>query len=210
MLVARAMLTIVSAIFGGYDHPKQHAQQSVLCEFVTVTEDDRYADLHPRRAAKRPKLFPWEYADTDLTVWIDGAFQITSPDFAADIVDILATTDLALFRHPWRDCIYDEVHASREMRKYAGEPLEEQAAAYGRAGHPRNWGLWACGVIARRDTPVNRDLSYAWWDEMAVWSYQDQLSLPVVLRRHGVIPDELPGQVFANPWLTWHNHTRSD
>jgi hypothetical protein len=205
------MLTIVSANFGGYDTPKEHVEQTVPCQFVTVTEDERFETLHPRRAAKRPKMFPWEYADTPVTVWIDGSFRIKSPHFAAMCLATLRTgTDLAMWDHPWRTCIYDELHASAQMKKYKGEPMQEQVAAYEAEGHPRHWGLWAAGVILRRDTPVNRDLSWAWWDEIEKWSHQDQLSLPVVLRRHAVRPSSLTEDIFHNTWLEWVNHTRDD
>jgi len=203
-------LTIITGIFGGYDTVKPHRQQTVDVRWVTVQDDPRYADLHPRTAAKRPKLFPWEYTTTECSVWIDGSFAIISPDFAAMVLDVLASTDLAMFRHPWRNCIYDEVNASRGMAKYQNLPMDEQVATYRAAGHPEHWGLWETGVIARRHTPVNLDLSCDWWDEIMRWTYQDQLSWPTVLRRHDVRPTELAGLRTQNPWLEWQGHLRED
>ena len=155
-------------------------------------------------------MWPWHYRMSDVSVWIDASYEIVSPDFAEMVLDTLSTTDLALFRHPHRDCIYEEAKVSKDIPKYADEPIQEQADHYQAAGHPEHWGLWECGFIARRHTEQIRDLSEDWWNEINRWSIQDQLSFPVVCRRAGVRPTEFEGTRWDNPWLVWHDHLRND
>ena len=53
---------------------------------------------------------------------------------------------------------------------------------------PEHFGLWATGSIARRHTDRIRVLGDAWLDEMERWTIQDQVSLPYLLWRDGIVP----------------------
>jgi hypothetical protein len=212
---------IITSIYGGYDSLKPVlAQDGLDVEWVLVTDDSGIPDghfgwrvvhisrpgLHPNRAAKQAKFRPWEFTDAPASVWVDGAFSVASPRFAAEA---LALADpIAQFVHPWRDCIYDEVPASEVMAKYDGEPVREQAEHYRGLGHPEHWGLWAAGVIARRHTPDVMRLGYAWAAEVARWSFQDQISEPYVLRNLGLRPSALTGNHLSNPWLSHQGSAR--
>ncbi len=152
------------------------------------------------RAAKHPKLFPWDYTDAPRSIWIDGSVKVSSPAFAADVIAF--ADPVAQFGHHSRDCIYDEAIASMRFRKYKGEPIPAQADHYRKAGHPEHWGLWATTVIAREHTSQVRELSAEWLKEMDDWSFQDQVSQPYVLRNTGLRPAVFPGTVYQNnPWL---------
>jgi hypothetical protein len=206
---------VVSAVFGGYDELKPAFPQECLdCEWVLVTDDAAIPDGHlgwrviyeprpgipPVRAAKHPKLRPWEYTDAPASVWIDGSARVHSPRFAAET---LAVADpVAQFGHPDRDCIYAEAEAAAALPRYAGEPIAAQAAAYREAGHPDHWGLWAATIIARHHTPEVMELGRWWTTEVAEWSFEDQISQPYVLRNLGLRPSILPGYYRANHWLT--------
>ena len=112
-----------------------------------------------------------------------------------------------MFAHPDRDCIYDEVGASRGMAKYAGLPLDEQVASYRADDFPPRAGLIAGGLIARRVGQPGIDaIEAAWWAENLRWTYQDQLSLPVVLWRLGAGYDAVPLNLWDNPWFDRLDH----
>ncbi len=174
--------------------------------------------LHPRLRAKYFKVmshrvFPggrlaWRYAPFGprprygRLIWIDGCLHVTSPDFAAQFGAHVGRHGWSLFVHPDRDCIYDELEASAGMAKYAGLPLREQAGHYRAEGFPAHAGLVAGGLIARNPhhTPLSR-INRAWWVENRRWSYQDQLSLPVVLWRLGLGYDPVRLDLWNNPWF---------
>lgn len=214
-------IAILTAIFASYDSLKAVVPQDGFeVDWVLVTDDPSIPDghcgwrvvreprpgQHPNRAAKAAKLRPWEYTGAPASIWIDASYRIISTAFARDA---LALADpVAQFTHPWRDCLYQEVDASLALRKYDGEPLREQAAAYREAGHPEHWGLWSAGALARHHCPQMKALAEAWGAEIDQWSFQDQVSLPQVYRNLGLRPAALPGDHLANPWLRYEGSGR--
>jgi hypothetical protein len=169
---------VYSAIFGDYDPVKDFPKQSIPCDFQLFTESK--GQKTPRLDSRWYKLNP--PAGYDYTIWIDGSIRVTSRFFAEYMVD-QARDRWAMFKHPWRDCIYKEAEESHDMRKYHNEPIMAQAEAYRKAGMPTNWGLWASGIICRRND-WGDDLNQLWWAEHQKWSVQDQISLPYVLWKY--------------------------
>lgn len=166
-------------------------------------------DLSDRRKAKLPKCRPdlWLLdQDVDLSIWVDASVQIK------DLLGLLAAaevatanTGIAMFRHPDRDNIEDEAALSVTLPKYDAACIDAQMATY-RSDLPK--GLWASGVIARRDTPKVRQFGAEWDREIRTWSDQDQLSLPVALARCELEPGTLPGNLWANDLIEVHPHRR--
>lgn len=211
------MIAIISALYDAYD--ELHAicpQDGVEIDWVLVTDDAALAsgavdrkgwrvvyeprpDLHPNRAAKRPKILPWCYTAAEQSVWIDASFSVLSPTFAAEA--LACAHPVAQFTHPWRDCIYDEADLTMTLPKYDGEPIAAQVAHYRAQGHPAHWGLWATGVIARHHTQGVKAFGYRWLADCLQWSYQDQLSHPPALRTVGLRPESFPGTYLDHPWL---------
>lgn len=216
-------IAIVTAVYDQYDVLKPvMPQRGVEVDWVFVTDDPAYQDVrsvlgwrvvyqpcpgaHPNRAAKRPKFLPWRYTTAPASVWVDASFRIRSETFATDV--IAYADPIAQFVHPWRDCLFTEAVESAALVKYAGEPVGAQAARYATDGHPKRWGLWATGVIARWHTEKVRELGWAWLDETETQSFQDQISQPYVLRRTGLRPASLPGDHLTNDWLTYEGSGR--
>lgn len=209
---------VLTAIYGGYDTLKDPPEQSIDCEWVCVTDDpdlrsdiwrieyEAFKDVHPRLAAKNAKFVPWRYSQAEQSVWIDGSAQITSSTFVAEVLETLGDSHIAQIEHPWRGCIYEEARASYELPKYEGLPVYEQVRTYRNEGHPENWGLWATGLIARNHTSEMERLGVHWFQECNLWTYQDQLSEPHLLRRLGIRPVEFEHPLHGNPWISWHNH----
>ena len=215
--------TIISAIYDNYDIPKPVLPQTgIEVEWIMVTDTLKTAELarsagwmaiveprkhvHPNRAAKTPKCLPWLYVTTDSSIWIDGSFRVVSPRFADDVLKY--AQPIAQFKHPWRDCAYDEAVECINIPKYAIEPLEEQIKKYYDEGLPANWGLWATGVIARHHTPQVINMGFEWMSDIHRWSYQDQVSQPAALFHNGLRPIEFPGNHLANQWLAYQGSER--
>jgi alkaline ceramidase TOD1/glycosyltransferase MUCI70-like protein len=211
---------ILSAIYSAgapepYDTPKPPREQDgAEVEWLMVTDDPALdapgwevlfhprPGVHPNRAAKAPKMLPWNYTDADLSIWIDASFRVVSPTFVTDV--LAHAKPLAQFVHPWRSDLYLEAEASLGIPKYAGEPIREQMAHYLAEKMPLDFGLWATGVIARDHTfPAVVKLGERWLEECNRWSFQDQLSEPFVLREIGLAPNPLPGTHLSNAWLAY-------
>lgn len=230
----RPRIAIYSAIFGGYDDPKPALRQSVPTDFFLFSESgfldpkgwlidtsvavDRSA--HPRMQAKWFRMHPHVLFPNgrrngrryDYTIWIDGSLAIQSPDFARDMASLPGKHGLAIFGHPWRDCIYEEAIASVAMpKKYSGLPIMDQVESYRAQGYPAHNGLMATGILVRdtadRGLPA---IDEAWWAENERWTYQDQLSLPFVLWRAGRWFTTIPGDIFHSPLVSYVHHHRND
>jgi hypothetical protein len=212
---------LYSATYGGYDVVPE-LPSGLNVDAVMFTDDPFLEAIgwdiqvvptppgwHPRMAAKRFKVLPHEYLpDYDQRVWIDGSHQLLTAEAVEQAIALINDSGLAVHAHPGRDCIYAEAEASLRITKYQKEPIQAQVDSYNAEGHPPHWGLWACGSIAsdKRATDLLED----WWREILKWSYQDQLSFPVALRRAGKRPGEFPFAQYFSPWFRVGDHKRHD
>lgn len=212
-------MIVVSAIYGGYDDPKPHPSHPNVTDWRLFTDDLRVdrdgwsvrfhpsRRRHPRMAAKRHKL-SCQTSDEPV-VWMDGSIALRGPQFFDVLADGLTQGDLVMFRHPDRDCIYPEADVSAQMAKYAGQDVHGQVDWYRRQGWQEHAGLWASTTFAYNPTPKIAAFLDDWWAHNVAFTYQDQLSLPVVLAAHGIVPVDIPGNLWHNRWFTLSGH-RSD
>lgn len=213
-------VAVLSSIYGDYDERSAPPPQTVDAEWILVTDVARDVpgwtvvveprpDVHPRLAAKVAKCLPWHYTEADITVWMDGACQLLHDRALEGLLAEAEGETLTQFVHPWRDCIYTEAEASTGMPKYAGRALREQVGHYRKGGHPADWGLWATGLIVRdrgRDPYKHDELGHRWLAEQVRWTYQDQLSEAVVLRKLALWPHTFAGPLHGNGYVAWANH----
>jgi hypothetical protein len=130
---------------------------------------------------------------------VDASMEILVSDYGARCLEALGDDDASFTRHPTRGCIYDEGLFSYFLPKYEDQPILSQTSYYASTGHPHHWGLIAAGAMVRRHTPAVIKLGEDWWDECVEWSYQDQLSLPVLLR----LAEDSINWNYNLPWATW-------
>jgi O-antigen biosynthesis protein len=230
---------VYTAIFGEYDELKPVAKQDIDCDFICFSDKNyeqkpwrivhipRKLDMHPRMQAKWFKLmahdvFPngrlavrfdrrlFNRTRYDAAIWADGSLKIVGSSFARDVAALTRNGALAIYVHPDRDCIYDEVNVSLSMAKYQGLPLIQQVESYRAAGHPENAGLYACGVLGRKLPILNLQKRFdeAWWQENIQWAYQDQLSFAFLARNWALpIAPITTGTLWNNPYFYPVAHT---
>jgi hypothetical protein len=121
--------------------------------------------------------------DADMTIWQDGKIQFTQS--AECLFDVMGDHTVSLFRHPKDDCVYEECRKVVRLRKDNHLVVKKQMAVYREAGHPINWGLFESAVVVRNNSKAV-GLNDAWWREIESHSIRDQISLPYVLRKHGI------------------------
>lgn len=215
-------IAVVTAVAGNYDSPRRDVFTLGVDYYFYADEasdhlvrspwigEPLYADEgHPRRVAKGPKVNPHAYpalSDHDVVIWVDGGCHIVSDAFVSEIVEALGDAPILLSPHfDDRHCAYGE--ATIRPPKYADEPLDEQVAHYRSVGFPENFGLYECGVMARNmKHPDAAPLGAAWEEEVARWSYQDQVSLPFVLWRLEIEPAVLPQTFRKYGWVKVNGH----
>lgn len=213
------MTALVSAVFGGYDQPKPLLAGHGFDDAVLVTDVDRPvpgwrvvvepASEHPRLAAKRAKCLPWEYADDERVLWLDGSFEVF-PGLRGVADAHLADGDVVAWRHPsGRVDAYEEAAFSATVPKYAAlaDALREQCDAYQSAGLPCGSGLWEVGMLARRRTDATVAHGRAWLGQCERYTIQDQVSFPFVCWSRGVeVTPWRAGSHWDCGWVRWHPH----
>ena len=191
-------VALITACYGAYDPvrplPAWHGFDDAVC----VTDDPSVVGdgwrvhveprrEHPRLAAKRPKMMPWLFTDCDAAVWIDASFEIVGRNFRWWCNRHLDQDDFVVWRHPEERIDFaDEAAVCWDWPKYSAYPIRQQVKHYLDQGMPRRWGLFACGSIAYRFTPIVKGLGARWYEENLRWSIQDQVSLPFLLWDSGM------------------------
>jgi GT2 family glycosyltransferase len=215
-------ISVYTTIYGDYAHLKPIPQQTIKANYYCITDNKELTCpgwetivqeapsqyTHPRMKAKYFKLFPWavkHISDSDVSIYIDGSIEVKSNRFIEYCIKHL-DDDFTLFRHPQRNCIYEEIEASKPLKKYQSENLVGQGNSY-KKEHPANWGLWACGVMVRKQSDKIKKLMADWMNEINKWTYQDQISFPVVCKRNNFIPTSFPDNQYSNDYFNviWHD-----
>lgn len=227
---------VFTANYGGRDRVQVPCPQDMDVDWLYITGDPTLyppapwfvlhaapTEAHPNMAAKwhrtHPPLSlpggqPYKYM-----IWIDANMEITDPSFARKAIACV-NDGIALWDHPRRDNILDEVEASLGAEGQGGRyddlPMREQAAAYFALGYPNDFGLYATGTIVWTPERV-ADVGAAWFEECKRWGYQDQISFPFVCWAYGIKPGVFPihqteGKFngrrgfWTNGWMRIHNH----
>lgn len=214
-------LSFISACYGRYDTIKAPVEQEVAVdEWILVTDEadidapgwtvvhEPRPHLHPNVAAKVPKFRPDLYVSSDTSIWIDAS-AIIQPTLAGRALEKLSlANEWAMFPHPQRTRITDEVKASRGLPKYDELDLEGQVQHYIRNGYTNGESLWATGVIARKFSERDVAVGDAWLTEVCRWGFQDQLSFSYVKWKFGMKPTHLGADLWSNDIIWFLGHGR--
>ena len=189
---------IYTAITAGKDDlkPRRHDTRYVafLDEMVNTDWDvlpayDRFCD--PVRNAKIHKVLPHRFFDTDVSLWIDGTFEVLV-DFE-EIRDYLKGNDIVVFKHDIRNCAYDEATTCINYGLDRRAVIQAQTARYKSEGYPEKNGLHECNVILRRHNKRVEAFNELWWREIEMGSRRDQISFDYCVWRTGVKVGEFEG-----------------
>jgi GT2 family glycosyltransferase len=219
----RARYVVYTAVIGGYDELKPIAYIPPNCDLVAFSDHPlevagwkvlplNYLNRDPVRASRFVKLHPHLYfPEYTHSIWMDanigvrgdiGAFFDSLPDHAS----------VSAFKHPLRDCVYDEGAECIARRKDEEDIIARHLQRYKDKGVPESIGLWETNLLVRRhNDPACIELMGKWWQEIQIGSRRDQLSLPVVQRELGTAIAELdtPGVCARrHPLLTLGAHRR--
>src|SRR6202451_478412 len=105
----------------------------------------------PRLTARWHKIMSHVlFPEVDITIWHDGSNFFTVNPW--NLVDCCLTMgrEFATFRHPKRDCVYQEIEACIALRKDIPKRLLEQGARYRGHDYPAHNGLIETSCSFRR------------------------------------------------------------
>jgi hypothetical protein len=222
------MLQVLSAVMNMYDPIDIWIDQTIPYRRTVFTDQVAHPTpidphgvaipmqaphLHPRMAAKLPKCLPQEYVDGSATeiLWVDGSIVPRRSDFLEWVVS--HEGPLCQFPHHERPdgSLYQELEASAWQGKYFNLPLLNQVKHYAERGMDIHYGVWATGVILYRPQQFDWQCSLSkfgseWLLQQTRWGYQDQISQPYVLWKHGMKPAPLEGAVIGNSYFDLRPH----
>lgn len=209
-------ITVVTALTGGRDNLRDD-QSDIDSDFVAFVDKpmntrkwkmkkcyDRFTS--PRRNSRIHKILVHQYVDTEYSVWLDANIALRVP--AQRLVDeYLKDYDFAVFRHPERDCLYDEAMISAVHYLDDPEVIIEQAKTYEDRFFAKKKGLAECNVIIRRHTPKVEAFNNAWWSEYCRHSVRDQISFMYAADKVGLRVNFItPAARAGNPYFSFKNH----
>lgn len=135
---------------------------------------------NPRRNAKFYKVLPHIYLPEHMwSIWVDANIKLNiSPK---ELIS-LAKKDVLVFRHPDRNCLYEEAQTCMDAGFDDKNLILKQVQKYRNNGFPAQNGLAICGILIRKNTEENCRLNEQWWVEICRGSHRDQISFPYIFR----------------------------
>jgi hypothetical protein len=213
-------VAVITANYGNYDQVQPVPRQSTnVDEWILVTDDpetdvpgwkvvyEPRHHVHPNIAAKIPKFRPDLYSSADYTIWVDASTTLERNFVDHSLLCMNAASGWAMFPHPDRTSIIEEVKASRGLSKYNDQALELQVEQYLKSGYPDEH-LWATGAIVRDsgNATFNSSFGDAWLAEVIRWSFQDQLSFAFLAWRFGLLIGSLGAKQWDDPRISFGSH----
>lgn len=163
--------------------------------------------LCQRRTARWHKvnshaLFPY----ADITVWIDGSQKFKPIRLFADLIEPNLQHDIATFKHPIRNCVYQELKACIKYRKDNEILMQQQVEKYRTEGYPPHNGMVETACVLRRNTSEVAVFNKAWWSELDKHSFRDQLSFNYVARKTDIAYSTITGHRESSPYFEFISH----
>ena len=147
------------------------------------------------------------FPESRTTLWLDGAFQLNSEVRPLDLINrYLEQHHLTCFRHPERNCIYQELDACIRLKKDDPDVMRRQIARYKFEGYPPYNGLVETGCLFRRNSPEIRKFNELWWREIEQGSLRDQLSFNYLTWKLNLDWDAIQVSRYKSPHFTYYPH----
>ena len=216
-------VAIVTAIAGGYDELHDPLYYDEDVDYFAYVDKDLKSNIwqimpiehshfaQPRMTAKLYKILIHRFCDYDYTLWIDGSLVIKAS--IGELIDkYLDKSDMALFKHRMRGCVYEENIASfRNTHHGKGEPdsiRKDQIKKYRDEGMPEKYGLYECTFILRKNNEKVRKFNNEWMAEIIAFSSSDQVPFMYTKWKNPdiKIATITPGNVHASKWAYYIDH----
>jgi hypothetical protein len=187
-------ITVYTVILGGYDNLRTPRVYEAGVKYVCVTDEPLSCapwEIRPAwlpyeslsRNSRIPKILAHLQFDSEYTIYHDGHFALNA--MPSQLVDhLLADADIAMYRHPCRQSVYEEQQICERECIGAGPEMTAQINRYRDIG--LGSGLWAGGFIARRNTEQVVRFNETWWDEYIHGCTRDQIALPAAQLSTGI------------------------
>ena len=194
--IIKPKIAVFTCVTGGYDNILEPKYISTLCDYYVISDvpvvDSVYrfipiADVVPEEI-KNPKdqnryckMHGYKiFNNYRASIYVDGSIEIIGDN--STYMNNIGYSGLAMLKHPWRDCIYEEGIIVASAERTNKEGTIEQMRCYANEGMPRHYGLFECGVIVcDHETKMAQEILEKWYEEYMKMRLRDQYALPYIL-----------------------------
>lgn len=135
---------------------------------------------NPHYSSRLYKILSHIYDSGEWSVYVDA--DIFFPEGMEEklIEEVKASGKLVgVFKHPWRDCLFDEGEEVIKLGLDEEIYVRSFLNALEKIGAKKHGGLYACGVLVRKNCKEVEEANSYWWEMVCVGSKRDQISFPI-------------------------------
>ncbi len=143
-----------------------------------------------KKKSREIKICCDKYIDFDICLYLDAKFKIKCD--LDDFVKKNLKTNIAVMKHNKRNCTYDEGHFCIKINKDKKETILNQLKTYENDGFPKQFGLYAPGIMIRKNTNEVNHFMKLWYDEVERYSYRDIISFSYILWKNPIKLNTMP------------------
>lgn len=202
-------IAVYVTLFNDFDSlkeiPEEYRDEASYFLFTDcIDESDDYDIIHieggknARRLSRQFKIYPFHFIPNyDYYIYLDATISLRASPILL-VEKYLKDYDIAVLKHPWRDCIYDEMNECQRLGISDIELTNKQREYYLSLGYPEHNGLTENGVMLRRDNSSIREFSLRWLGLYKQYAERDQFSFCYVAWEKGIkyniIPNDIRGE----------------
>lgn len=161
------------------------SDQKIVAKGWKVIQISNKNNTSPRRKAKMPKIQPWNFFESDYSVWIDANMELYEDIFLKTFDEFKKSKkSIGIFEHSSRNNILEEINEVKKRLKDDPLLLNSQKDEYkSNFGDLTKISLYRGGFIMRdHSDPKLRLAMNKWQKEIDKFSVRDQISFPIALR----------------------------
>lgn len=218
-------IAVFTALIGNYDELNDPIRvENDFCDYYCFTDNEQlksdvwkivyvkqsdYSELKgldkvkfARYIKTHPHTFLKEYKHT---IFIDANLTIRKSLIAWYCL-YSNGNGILTFKHPDRDCVYDEEIRCKEMNKDNPVVMDKQISRYRKEGYPKHNGLVMTNLMYRENNKEVNNFNEKWWKEIKKESRRDQLSFNYVQWKTKIDVDLCPLHAAFNDYFIYNYH----
>lgn len=204
---------VYTAIFGGRDQLRPLLVPEADVDYVAYVDREYpkasgwrqkiMAPIHgsPRLDSRFHKIFMPAFGESlyDWMLWCDGSHQPKVPLRKLIEETWLKDADIALHKHPARNCAYAEAKECARIKKCTGANADSIMDRMLAEGYPREHGLHATPTLVRKVNEKTAAHAKLWWDCVKRNCVRDQTSFDYAAWKTGAKVFTIPGHCYESP-----------
>ena len=201
--VTKPIGVVYTCITGGYDSITQHSYQNLNWDYVCYTDNFEmikakkigiweirplaYNKLDNIRNARWHKTHPHKlFPEYKYSIWIDGNIDVLDSELYKKSQKLINSKYcIFAYKHPFRDCVYDEADAVINLKKDFPNIVKKEVKYLEKQNFPKHFGLNETGVLIRKHLQCTETMELWWW-LIKQFSRRDQLSFNFALWKNNL------------------------